>query len=204
MATDREPSLELYRERTIQALCSHFAHDRLTTEQVDERLEHAQKAHSRAELELLLADLPQTEATALIPEPRPRAPIAPSDDDEEFEQKVTAIMGEVKRTGVWTPPRRLRVRSIMGSVIIDLRDARLLPGLTEISVFAFMAEVKVLVPPGVRVVSDGTAIMAAFGGDSIGGYSDDPNTPIVRVTGTAIWAEVRARIRVSRRRLEAG
>src|SRR5262249_27256788 len=49
-------SLELARERTIQALCSHFANDRLTTDEVDKRLELAQKAESMPQLDSLLAD----------------------------------------------------------------------------------------------------------------------------------------------------
>jgi hypothetical protein len=200
MATERIASVEVARERTIQALCHHFAHDRLTTEQVDERLERAQKAHSIAELDQLLADLPAADAAHLD---RSAMSVARAPAARE-EERIAAVMAEVKRSGVWTPPRRLKVVAVMGAAKIDLREARFPPGVTEIDVFAVMSEVKVYVPPGVRVESNGTAIMASFTGDSIDSYSDDPDAPVVRLTGFAFMAEVRARLRAARHRLLRG
>lgn len=202
MAPQRTASVELARERTIQALCYHFAHDRLTTEEVDERLERAQKARSLPDLHALLADLPEADQSHMGGEGRAFAVAGPREAVEE--QRVMAVMGEVKRGGVWTPPRRLRILAVMGAAKIDLREARFPPGVTEIDVFAVMSEVKVIVPPGVRVESAGTAIMASFVGDSIEGFADDPDAPVVRLTGFAFMAEVRARLRAAKRKLLRG
>ena len=133
MALQPVASVELARERTIQALCYHFAHDRLTTEQVDERLERAQKAQSVPELTQLLADLPQADQAHLDSEPEIYAVARTREVPEE--QRVLAVMAEVKRAGVWTPPRRLKVVAVMGSAKIDLRDARFPAGVTEIDVY---------------------------------------------------------------------
>jgi hypothetical protein len=203
MALERTSTVELARERTIQALCYHFAHDRLTTEQVDQRLERAQKARSIPELQTLLADLPMSDAESLEAESAREFALARPLDVAQ-EERMMAVMGEVKRSGVWTPPRRLKLFALMSSATIDLRETRFPPGVTEIDIFAVMAEVKVIVPPGVRVESNGTAIMAAFSGDAIDSYSDDPDAPTVRLTGHAIMAEVRARVRAVKHRLRRG
>ena len=191
------PSLEVARERTIQALCSHFAYDRLTTEEVDERLERAQRARTVGELEQLLADLPATE----VPPPDETRPGALTTGYDARETgRVLALLGEVKRTGVWTPPRELRVAAVLGSVTVDLRDARLSPGVTEIRVAAVMGEVKVIVPPGVRVESNATAFLGAVTDDVYEPVSPDGGTPVVRISGFAFLAEVKTRLRAPKRR----
>ena len=195
------PQLEVARERAIQALCAHFAHDRLTTEQVDERLERAQKARSLAELDVLLADLPALHLER-IGEPARTHAVAPPAEPPEASRRILAFMAEVKRTGVWAPPRELRASAIMGSVTLDLRDAKLSPGVTEIRVFALMGEVKIIVPPGVRVESTAMAILASVSDDIYEPAGDARDAPIIRLTGSAIMAEVKTRLRMPRQRLD--
>jgi uncharacterized protein DUF1707/cell wall-active antibiotic response 4TMS protein YvqF len=191
-------SLELVRERTIQALCNHFANDRLTTEQVDERLERAQKAQSRAELDTLLADMPVTDLTK--PQEHALGYEIAQPSEVLAEARVFAFMGEVRRRGVWSLPRRLNAVSIMGEVVLDLRDSKFPPGITEIRVKAIMGAIRIIVPPGVRVESLATAIMASVTGEDIEGFTDDPHAPVIRVSGSAFMAEVKTVIKAPRRK----
>src|SRR6185295_10761269 len=64
----------------------------------------------------------------------------------------------------FSPAPRLRERlvAIMGGVELDLRQAELPPGVTEISAFVLMGGLVVRVPPGVRLETDGFAFMGGF------------------------------------------
>src|SRR3974390_2367413 len=62
--------LELDREHVIQALCAHFAHDHLSSQELELRFEHAYRAATSTELRALVAGLP-----ALSPDEVPPAPL---------------------------------------------------------------------------------------------------------------------------------
>lgn len=47
----------------------------------------------------------------------------------------------------------------MGGVVLDLRDATLSGQMTDVFVVAVMGGVEIKVPPGVRLESDGIALM---------------------------------------------
>ena len=103
------------------------------------------------------------------------------------------MLGESKRRGSWVLPRALDVTAIMASALIDLRSAQIAIGESVIEVTALMAEVKILLPPDVRVECDGITIMATFATDGVDwSGSAVSSTRIVRITGTAVMADVRA------------
>lgn len=190
-------NLELARERTVQALCSHFAHDHLSLEEVDRRLGVAQTAASAAQLHGLLADLP-----AVRPSPGPRTDelalyFTAAPGDAPREQRMLALLGQTRRTGVWTPPRRQEVRAILGEAVLDYREARIQPGVTEVNVLAFMGNVEVIVPPGVAVECVGGAIMGQFGEMSVEpGYAAPyADAPVIRITGSATFGNVEVHVR---------
>ena len=190
-------NLELARERTVQALCSHFAHDHLSLDEVDRRLEAAQTAASAAQLTGLLADLP---APRPVPGGRTDELVlyfTAGADEAPTEQRVLALLGQTRRTGVWTPPRRQHVRAILGEAILDYREARLRPGVTEVDVLAFMGNVEVIVPPGVAVECVGGAILGQFGEVSMdAGYGvPAADAPTIRLVGNATLGNVEVRVR---------
>src|SRR3972149_6403746 len=51
-------SLELERERAVQALCAHFAQDHLTTQELELRFEEVYRASSLDEVRRLMTGLP--------------------------------------------------------------------------------------------------------------------------------------------------
>ena len=61
-------------------------------------------------------------------------------------------MSNTERTGRWSMPRQLEVRALMSSIVLDLREVSIHGGVCEIDLFAVMASVEILVPPGVVVV----------------------------------------------------
>lgn len=186
-------TLDVDRERTIQQLCSHFANDNLTTQELELRFERVYKAQSAVELQGLVAGLPVLPAT--VAAPAGMFAVAPVDAPPP-EKRMLVLMSELKRRGEWTPARRNVIRIIMGSATIDLREAHLTPGaVTEFDVSAIMGELKVIVPPGLHVECDGMAIMGEFD-DSTTSGDRSSDAPRVRITGSAIMGSVHVRTRL--------
>ena len=94
-------------------------------------------------------------------------------------------------------PRHYRVRAFMGGGVLDLREARFGPGVTEIDILVFMGGVEVYVPPGVRVECSGAGIMGGFETDTDEPATLGPAQPVLRINGMAIWGgvEVQTRLR---------
>ena len=191
-------SLQGERDRTIELLSEHFAQDNLTLDQLEQRIDLAYQASSIPALRELTKDL-QTDAGAVVA--RPAAPLpevfAPERD------RIVSIMANTKRRGTWQPPRHLDVWSVMSETLLDLTEARLLAGVTEIHLRAIMASVKVIVPPGVRVVVQPSAFMAEVSDEALEAPPVGSQAPVVRITGPVFMAELKVVVR-HRERLTSG
>jgi hypothetical protein len=170
VVTDPRPlpvrPIEQVRERVVEALSEHFARDHLSLDELETRMARVYAATTPADVDALVADLP---ALAL------GAPVTVTPDayapTPKLKERLVAIMSGIVRRGLWKIPRRLRVVAIMGGVELEIRVA-----------------------PGVRLETDGVAIM--------GGFEDrvhDPgiaaaDAPVVRVTGIAIMGGVEAQV----------
>jgi hypothetical protein len=165
------------REATVVRLREAGGEGRLTLEELAERVERADSARTRADLDALTADLPATAAPHAYVE-------APSKE----RRWVVAIMGGEERKGRWRPARRTNAVSIMGGVDIDLREAELADG-AEILATAVMGAVTITVPPGVSVELSGFALM---GGNT--GPNDKslplPDAPVVHVRAYSLMGGV--------------
>lgn len=179
------------RERVVQALSAHFADDRISMEEFEDRLERTYKAASTAQLAAVLADLPAAGAVGSSAAPL----LAPAADVPQ-RGVVIAIMSGNNRKGSWLVPRHLKVYAVMGGVELDLREARFAPGVTEIEAYALMGGVEILVPPGVRVETFGAAFMGGFDSRAGDAAALSPLHPIVRLSGLAIMGGVEAKTRL--------
>ena len=184
------PSLGEARERVIQLLSEHFANDRLSLDELESRMEAAYKATTAAELARLTNDLP---AAAAAPLPAPAVETLPMPDRE----RVYSVMSETKRAGAWLVPQRLDLVALMSDTTIDLTQATLPNGIIDIHVRSLWAAVKILVPPGLQVVSRMSAVMGSVHGggepnEAAGGWRQGT---VVRLTGWALMAEVQTKVR---------
>jgi hypothetical protein len=181
--------IEQVRERVIDSLSEHFARDHLSLDELETRMAGVYAASTPQEVEALLEGLP----ALTVPAPAPTSLDADS-RAPKLRERLVAIMSAVVRRGLWVIPRRLRAVAIMGGIELDLRQAELPPGVTEIHAFVLMGGIEVKVPPGVRLETDGFAFMGGFE-DRV----DDPgplarDAPVVRLTGIAIMGGVEARV----------
>lgn len=190
------------KERVVQDLADHFAQDRLSLPEYERRVELAYRASSVDALKDLTRDLA----------PLPPARIAPAAMATPGELRLApltrpktflALMSGVVRRGTWTAPARIRAVACMGGIGLDLREATLTAPVTDIYVFALMGGVEIIVPPGVRLETDGFAIMGGFEDQLKEPASRDPDLPVIRVRGLAIMGGVEARVAVVGEKVES-
>ena len=122
---------------------------------------------------------------------------------------MAAFLSHQARKGVWSVPRHFRVACVLGNAELDLREARLATGITEIEVFALFASVEILVPPGVRVEAEGSGLAGTFSFEPDGTVEVPPDAPVIILKGDAYLSSVEAVARsrtrpLARRRGGAG
>lgn len=194
-------TVEGEREKTVALLSEHFAQDNLSLEEFEKRVEKVYQATSVPALCELTKDLVVASAPSALAPVGTHAAAVAADYPLEHE-RISAIMSETKRTGPWHVARKLRVVAVMSETTLDLTQAVLQPGVTEIRLSALMASVKVIVPPGVRVVLQASALMASVSDETVDPPPVGSGAPVVRITGRVIMTELVALLR--RRELSAG
>ena len=187
------------RQKTIDVLCQHFATETLDNDEFERRVELAHRVDTVHELRRLVADLP---ALGTISGSSQRA--APTHGlrgataDPKLvsdTQIAVGVMSGSSRKGIWIPPRHLWSVAVMGGVDLDFREARMGPGITEISAFALMGGVEIIVPPDLQVECSGIGIMGGFDCSDEVRQSSDPDSPILKINGLAIMGGVDITVR---------
>lgn len=184
-------SLELEREETVQVLCQQFAHDQMSTQELEKRLEAVYRASSPEELHALVAALPAVRAEE--PAGRRNVPVrtvAPR------EQRFLAAFGSVQKRGEWEPADRVRGVAMFGELDLDFRDALIPMGITTVQVLATFGNVRVVVPPGLHIECDGSAVLGRFSGSTSLAASANADAPTLRITGLALFGEVKVVMRL--------
>ena len=188
------------REETIQLLCARFADDELSVDEFERRVDLAHRVTSESDLALLVADLKPappkpnpvpTTHTAPVPAPAP-TPLPAAHARES--QMMMAVMAGVERKGRWAPARRNTIFAVMGGGELDFRDAILPAGVTEISIYAVMGGVEIIVPPGMIVDAGGIAIMGGFTHRDDSTMAD-PSAPILKIDGFVMMGGVDISVR---------
>jgi hypothetical protein len=182
------------RQKVADVLRDAAGEGRIDLEELDERLEATYRAKTYGELVPITADLPLGGAT-----PGPVAPSAPSVPPGRPPLSVggpsystsLSVMGDCTRRGVWQVPDRHTAFSMMGSVTIDLREARFTARETVIDAYAIMAGIDIVVNPWTHVVVEGLGVMGDFSeARSKVAPELGPDSPVVRIRGLALMAGV--------------
>jgi hypothetical protein len=186
---ESEHTLREQRQHTIDRLCELFAQDRLTLEELERRIDVAERTLDRSELGALLADLqPRTPAVAgTSPLPATRGVSLPIERNRNG--TILAIMGAAERRGAWHPAEHNFVLCLMGGADLDFREVQLPPGVTEVFVIACMGGCEIVVPPDLQVEVNGVGIMGGFG-HRAPGTRPGPNMPLLRINGFALMGGV--------------
>jgi hypothetical protein len=186
------------RDRAATVINNALAEGRLTAEEHSDRLDAIYAAKTQADLVPMLEDLPAagTATDPAVPAPGPVAESRPSG-------RIIAIFGGATRKGAWHPEPVINVFTVFGGAELDFREA-VLPGKEVVlRATSVLGGVEVTVPPEMRVVDNGIAIL---GGREITGDSAEsasPDAPVLRIEGACVLGGIEVR-RKSRKRKGGG
>lgn len=172
------------RDRAASVLNEALAQGRLTAEEHSERLDALYAAKTHADIVPVIDDLPGT-AGAAVPSAG-----AGSLATATPGRRMTAIFGGISRKGRWHPEPATRILAVFGGAELDFREADLPAREITVSAVAVFGGVSITVPPEMRVIDTGSAVM---GGREIAGESAAsaaPDAPVLRITGTCVFGGV--------------
>lgn len=107
---------------------------------------------------------------------------------------AVAVLSHMRRDADWILPRLFRVFAFWGNAEIDLTQALLAPGTSEIEIRCIMASVEIIVPPDVRVESEVDAVLGSAEVQRRIASTTSPDAPTVRITGSAFMGSIEIKI----------
>ncbi len=186
---DRQRVGDAERESAVELLRAAVGDGRLDLTELDARVEAAYAARTRVDLAAVVDDLrPATPASTPAPADRPAS------------GRHVAVLSRRERGGAWRVPARSRVVAVLGTVLLDLRQADLAAAEVVLTVHAVLGGVTVHVGPRTRVEVEGSGVLGGFTGPSglVAAQLDD-SSPTVRIRGLALAGGVRVERRQERR-----
>jgi hypothetical protein len=186
------------RDRVIARLTDAFARDELGIDAFETRIAAAYRGQSEAELEALVADLSQRDAstpdamvvvrTELVRAEAAAIERSGSHAGAAARLMARAIFSNVERRDRVVLAGTSRVEALFGNVEIDLRAASFASDVAELRVRSVFASIEILVPADVTVEVHGAAIFGNFEGAT--SVAADPDAPTLRIVGSAVFASV--------------
>ncbi|HEY1000915.1 MAG TPA: DUF1707 domain-containing protein [Streptosporangiaceae bacterium] len=161
------------RDRVVELLRVSAGDGRLTTEELDERLEQAMTARTYGELARLVADLPAAGSVA-SPVTAPRA---------KDVVRIDTRSGHVKRVDRWVVPARMEVKVTSGHVKLDFTQAVITEPTLKLDIDVRSGHVKLLTMPGIVVDADDVTIRSGGVRVKTPWGSDVPVRLRIEVTG---------------------
>ncbi|MFD0682961.1 DUF1707 SHOCT-like domain-containing protein [Actinomadura fibrosa] len=177
-ASDRD------RDETLVLLHTAYAEGRLTEAELDERIDLVLASRTHQELSRVSADLPPAGPAAEAP-----AGARPGTTAGRYQ---IAYKSGVRRSGRWRLPERFWSLIYKGHSLLDLRAAELEGPVTHLRVLAYKSTVEIIVPPGVRVETDGAGLSTEVHGAPAAG------APVVHIRGYAYKGEIEVKDRLRR------
>ncbi|GAA3460555.1 DUF1707 domain-containing protein [Saccharothrix longispora] len=148
------------REHVVGLLQKAIGRGLITLDEFTERTDTALAAKTRAELNVVLLDLPGMVHNSA---PAPTSPIAAVE-----RQELKSTMSTVSRKGTWSVPRQLVVHSRMGSTELDFRQASIPHAVVDIELDVTAGSVKLVLPDGATVNADSVELAASNLRDKVG------------------------------------
>jgi len=186
--------LTALRNQVMDRLTTLFSQDLITMEDYERRAADASRAETKSALVAVVEALPAApaERTATVAAESRRG-WRVSTEDAPQDDAAICIFGGTERRGVWKVPRNFDAICVFGGAKIDFTKAVLPAEGVTLQCIACFGGVDVVVPRGVRVDVRGNAILGGF--DRPKYDSEDPNAPVIRVEGFAIFGGVSIKIK---------
>ncbi|HEX2144249.1 MAG TPA: DUF1707 domain-containing protein [Glycomyces sp.] len=171
------------REAVIGRLHAATEEGRLSLDEFAERSSRVYESRTFAEVEHLLADLPEAAGILAVPNERKVEAAVP---DLELTPKYTTM----KKEGAWRVPARITVRPRHARTILDCRSAVFTSREVEIDLDLAHSEFKLILPEGATAIDDNIQLE---GGRVINRSKEGGEGPRFRLTGRTRYARVKIR-----------
>jgi len=136
------------RDRVVELLRVSAGDGRLTSEELDERLEQAMTARTYGELGRLVADLPAAGSAV-----SPAMPLLAKDV-----VRLDTRSGHIRRVDRWVVPQRMEVKVTSGHVLLDFTQAVITQPTLKLDVEVRSGHIRLLTRPGIVVDADEVAV----------------------------------------------
>jgi hypothetical protein len=184
------------KQRAEELISTRYAEGLIDQDELERRLEAVTHASTLAVLERQIVDLvePGTSPSAALARRSPAT--APSTalarrEDVAAQRRIIAVFGSHEERGRWTPARCNELIGVFATAVIDLREATLGPGETEIELRCVFTSAEVLVPPGLAVRVDAGVIFSSVEREpEIPAEPAGPGDPVVVLTGVLVLASL--------------
>jgi hypothetical protein len=188
-------NLELEKEHVVQALCAHYAHDHLSTGELEARFERVYQSADAAALRTVLEGLPAIRGGVVAPQPLYElAP--PSTSPAKPQKRLLAVFSGIERTGSWSPGDQLQGTAVFGSLELDLREAEIPAGGIDMHFSAYLGSVEVILPPGIGADVDCGALLGSVVDKT---HAGTPGAPRVRITGDTVMGSIEVRTKLPKK-----
>ncbi|RNL78021.1 DUF1707 SHOCT-like domain-containing protein [Halostreptopolyspora alba] len=192
------------RDRVADRLREALAQGRLDQVEYEERLDSVYRAKTVGELAPVTHDLPDTPEPATVGFDTPGLQVSTNEAREMAErsqgrENLVAVFGGAERKGRWLVEPRTNASVLFGGISLDFREAVLSQRDVTVQCAVVFGGLDIVVPHGVRVVNNTTAI---FGGANLRGTDavTDPNAPTIRLTGTCMFGGIDVRAKDPKRK----
>lgn len=162
-----------------------YAHNHISIETLERRLEELHKTDDKIKIIELVQDLPSPE----------------QDNQNETGENswyhsgtgkkgetYFSLLGSNSRKGAWDVPSEMDVSAILGSQVLDFREARFPRKTVKIKAFTFMGSIEFKLPRGVQISTSGVPILGSIENK----VESDASGPRIEVEGFTMLGSITA------------
>jgi len=189
--------LKKVREEVIDQLVMNYAHQEITLEAFEKRLDVAIDTEDRALIMEQVADL-ELKADDQYQKTKQEKLSKDEgffDSNPDNHEKIVRVLSSSKRNGPWVVSEKISVKSILSDHTLDFTDAIFNCPVVHIKMFSVLTTDTFLVPEGVRVVCNASSFMGTINIREFG--SADENAQTIVIHGKCILSTLDVKIRVT-------
>src|SRR5690606_23996574 len=109
------------------------------------------------------------------------------------QEKITNVLSNNRRSGVWDVPKELKCFSLLGNMVIDLTQARFTHPTVRISLLSVLSDDTIYVPDNVNVILRTSNVLGST--DTKLDGKSDPAAPTVIIEGRCILASTSVKMK---------
>jgi len=185
------------REEVIDQLVMNYAHQEITLEAFENRLDLAIGTDDRNIILEQVADLDLDTDTEY--QKRKAEELSKDkhffDSDSENQEKILKVLSSSTQNGPWVAGEKMSVTSILSDFTLDFTDAIFNSPVVHIKLFGLLSSNTLFVPEGVRVICRNSNFLSSSNSRLFGNADEQAQTIIIH--GTSILSSVEIKVRVS-------